>query len=142
MDFSTRLIDIMDVTDERREKILNIVRSFISRFEDEEIRGWDTFSNYKFYGDGYDIGGIAEDTIYFGEYRTDKMYEPKITSFYNQIGCVTRAGLDVATEEFGGGVIGYMVDDIRKAYGGYIPDWVRRAVDIRGDESDDMNVWL
>lgn len=141
MDFSTRLISIMDVTDERREKILNIVRSFINKFEDEEIRGWDTTAEYKFYGK-YDISGIANDTTYFGEYRTDSMYEPKVTSFYNQIECVTRAGLDVATEEFCGGVVGYTVGDIRKAYNGHIPDWVCKAMDIEGDEKDDVHVWL
>ena len=141
MDFSTRLISIMDVSDERREKITNTVRRFINKFEDEEIHGWDTVGDYKFYG-RWGIAGIAEDTTYFGEYRTDKMYEPKITSFYNQIECVTRAGLDVATEEFGGGVIGYTVGDVRKAYDGHIPDWVCRAIDIHGDEKDDFGVWL
>lgn len=141
MDFSTRLISIMDVTDERREKILNKVRSFISRFEDEEIHGWDTPAEYKFYGK-YCIRSIADDATYFGEYLTDNMREPKVTSFYNQMCCATKAGLDVATEEFGGGVIGFTIGDVRKAYNGHIPDWVCEAMDIEGDEEDGDYIWL
>jgi hypothetical protein len=140
MDFSTRLINIMDVTDERREKIMIEVRSFISRFKDEEIHGWDTTAEYKFYGK-YCIGSIADDTTYFGEYMV--ISEDGIGGkFYDHISAATKAGLDVATEEFGGGVIGFTIGDVRKAYNGHIPDWVCKAMDIEGDEEDGDYIWL
>lgn len=141
MDFSTRLINIMDITDERRAKILNSVTSFIERFKDEEIHGWDTTSEYKFYGK-YCVGSIADDTTYFGEYRLDGMYEPNWNSFYNQVSAVARAGLDVATEEFGGGVVGYTIGDIQDMYADEIPDWVLSTLEITGREDQNDGIWL
>jgi hypothetical protein len=141
MDFSTRLIGIMDVTDERRAKIMNEVTDFIDKFKDEEIHGWDTYAEYKFY-DKCDIGEISDDTNYFGAYRLDSMYEPRWNSFYNQINTVTRAGLDVATEEFGGGVIGYTVGDLQTMYDDEIPEWAKNAAGIIGTEDRNCGVWL
>ena len=141
MDFSMRLINLMDITDNRREKIRATVINFINKFEDEEMHGWDTYAEYKFYG-GADIGGIAEDTTYFGEYRLDSMYEPAWNSFYNQISVVTRAGLDVATGDFGGGVMGYTIKDIIDMYDGNIPEWVLSILEITGREDQNDGVWL
>ena len=141
MQFSTRLINLMDITDARREKILSTVVNFIDKFADEEIRGWDTYTEYKFYGKA-DIGGISEDTTYFGEYRLDSMYEPTQNSFYNQISAVTRAGLDVATGEFGGGVLGYTLGDIIDMYDGNIPGWVLSTLEITGREDINDGIWL
>ena len=39
MDFSTRLVALMDVTGERREKIMNEVVGFIEMYEGDEIHG-------------------------------------------------------------------------------------------------------
>ena len=141
MDFSMRLINLMDITDNRREKIRATVINFINKFEDEEMHGWDTYAEYKFYG-GAAIGGIAEDTTYFGEYRLDSMYEPAWNSFYNQISAVTRAGLDVATGDFGGGVMGYTIKDIIDMYDGNIPEWVLSILEITGREDQNDGVWL
>jgi len=141
MDVSTRLINIMDVTPARKDKIMYQVRSFIRNFEDEEIHGWDTYTEYKFYG-RIDVSGIADDTNHFGEFWLDGVDEPKWNSFYNQISVVTRAGLDLATQEWGGGVVGYSIGDLRKAYDGQIPDWMCNALELTGDEDDDMGVWL
>ena len=141
MQFSMRLINLMDITDARREKIRSTVVNFIDKFADEEIHGWDTYAEYKFYGKA-DIGGISEDTTYFGEYRLDSMHEPACGSFYNQISAVTRAGLDVATGEFGGGVIGYTVGDIIGMYGGNPPEWVLSTLEITGREDPNDGIWL
>ena len=141
MQFSMRLINLMDITDARREKIRSTVVNFIDKFADEEIRGWDTYAEYKFYGKS-DVGGISDDTNYFGEYRLDSMYEPTWNSFYNQISAVTRAGLDVATEEFGGGVLGYTIGDIIDMYDGNIPEWVLSTLEITGREDPNDGIWL
>lgn len=128
MEFSTRLITIMDVTDERREKIMNEVVGFIEMYEGDEIHGWDTITDH-----------VSE---CFGEYLVISEDGEFGGKFYNQISAVTRAGLDVATEEWGGGVVGYTVGDVRKAYDGHIPDWVCKAIGVDQDESDDVGVWL
>lgn len=138
LDFSTRLAGVLDVTDARREKILEEVRGFINIFEDEDIHGWDTSAYYEFYGHA-DIGGIADDTTYFGHFHLDG---DKGTGFYNQISAITRAGLDVATEDWGGGVLGFTVGDIRKAYDGRIPEWVAQVIEISIDDHDDIALWL
>jgi len=141
MDVSTRLISIMDVTDARRDKILKAVQGFIRRFEDEEIHGWDKTIEYKFHG-RYCIGSIANDSCYFGEFWQDWKDKQKERSFYNQLCTVTKAGLDVATQEWGGGVVGYTIGDLRKAYERCIPDWICSALELTGDEDDEQDVWL
>ena len=65
-----------------------------------------------------------------------------LVRFYNQISAVTRAGLDVATEEWGGGVIGYTIGDLQDMYTNEIPDWVKNSVGITGKEDRDIGVWL
>lgn len=142
LDFSTRMANILNVTSERREKIIQTVTGFINRFEHEDIKGWDAFANYTFYGEGYGISDLSDDTTYFGQYRLDAMYEPKTTSFYNQISAITRAGLDVATGDFGGGVLGFTIGDVRTMYDGRIPEWVNNMLEISGDEDDDTSLWL
>ena len=128
MDFSTRLINIMDVTDERREKIRNEVTGFIEMYEGDDIHGWDTIDDHT--------------SECFGEYLVVSEDGEFGGKFYNQITAVTRAGLDVATEEFGGGVIGYTVGDLQDMYDNKIPDWIKNAICITGDENRDMRVWL
>lgn len=141
MDFSTRLITVLYTTDERKEKVHNEVTNFIRKFKDEEIHGWDTFVEYEFYGK-HDIGGIAEDITYFGRYRLDSMHEPKWNSFYNQISVATRAGLDVATEEFSGGVIGLTIGDLQDMYEDDIPDWVKNSIGIIDENDSEEEIWL
>jgi len=140
MDLSTRLINIMDVTDERREKITKEVRGFIELFEDEEIHEWDSIANYEFYGET-DIGGIANNANHFGKYFVLFERDEFGGRFYNQICAATRAGLDVATGNCGG-VIGYTIGDILEAFDGCIPDWVCAGMGISGDEDEDLGVWL
>jgi len=140
MDLSTRLINIMDVTDERRKKITKEVRGFIELFKVEKIHGWDSIADYEFYGKT-DIGSIANDTDYFGKYFVPYERDEFGGRFRNQLCAATRAGLDVVTHNCGG-VVGYTIGDLREAYDGQIPGWVYAAIEIAEDEGDDMGVWL
>jgi hypothetical protein len=128
MDFSTRLINIMDATAARREKILYEVTGFIEMYEDDDVIGrWESIADHfdECFGEYQVISGDGE----FGG------------KFYNQTGAVTRAGIDVATAHVGG-VIGFTIGDIINMYDGVVPEWVLSTLAITGDEDRNMYVWL
>lgn len=128
MDFSTRLIEVLNVTDERKKQIRNEVTNFISGFEGKEIQGWDSITD-----------DVDE---YCGEYLIISEDGEIDGEFYNQISAVTRAGLDIVTEEFGGGVIGFTVGDLQDMYEDDIPDWVKNSIGIFDDDGRDEDIWL
>jgi hypothetical protein len=128
MDFSTHLISIMDVTCQRREKIMSEVTGFIEMYEgDDVIPRWESIvDHFDECFDEYRI--IYEDGEFGGE-------------FYNQISTIMRAGIDVATGHLGG-VIGFTIGDIISMYDGAVSEWVLSTLEITGDEDRNMNVWL
>ncbi len=145
LEFALNLADILDVTPTRKERIKKQVTSFITMYSPDSyayadkpfpILGWDRSSK-----DGICIGDHAHE--HFGKYElVDKHGEFK-GKFYNQIASCIRAGLDVAVPDTsGGGVVGFTIGDIRRAYKNNIPQWLNEVLSLCGDEPEDESIWL
>lgn len=153
LEFSVNLADAMDITPGRRAKLQDEIKSFIWEYQcpkDHDgsgerllpyamkpILGWDTTPE-----GGIDIGSHADE--YFEEYAVyDRKTDGFRGKFLNQILICIRAGLDVANQEMrSAGVIGFTVNDIRKAYQDKIPQWLNEVLNLKGDEPGDTPVWL
>lgn len=153
LEFSLNLADAMDITPGRRAKLKDEIQMFIWEYQcpkDHDgsgehlfpcamkpILGWDASVE----GD-LCIGSHAEE--YFEEYETHrKSGDIKIGSFQNQIFLCIRAGVDVVVPDMnGGGVWGFTIGNIRKAYKNNIPQWLNEVLNLKGDEPEDEPVWL
>jgi len=139
MDFSTRIVKYAyDVTEERRDKILDQVTWFIKMFRGTKIVGWDD----KHDKEGYVCDAVNES---FEEYCQPTENDPRAGKFYNQIKAAIRAGLDVALpDRAGGGVVGFTVGDLRKMYTRGIPQWVCDFFEppLPVDAKNEEPVWL
>ena len=139
VDFAKRMVNIYDATPERKEKLINEIKGFIEIYNvgDREIAGWDT----TLVNGDMCVGSLFDE--YFEEYET---WNPKLEEytgkFHNQLSCAIRAGIDIVTQEWGGGVLGFDVGDLRKMYDGKIPQWVSSALELTGLENDAVEVWL
>lgn len=87
LDFATRLVSVMEITQDRKQNLTSEIESFIAIYEVEnrEILGWDTtLSN----GDMC-VGDMFDD--HFREYETwnEKLGE-YTGKFHNQLACAIR----------------------------------------------------
>lgn len=60
--------------------------------------------------------------------------------FYTQLACCIRAGIDVASEP-SCGVVGFTVGDLKRIFGGNVPEWINEAYDKNlnnASEKDDI----
>lgn len=137
--FATRLVSVMEITQDRKQKLIREIKSFIAIYEVEnrEILGWDTTRSN---GD-MSVGDMFDD--HFSDYETWNEKLGKYTGkFHNQLACAIRSGIDVVTCEFGGGVLGFDFGDLQTMYAGNIPDWVSEAMQFTGEEKSTDMLWL
>lgn len=139
LDFAKRIVNVMVITPERKEKLITEIEAFIAIYDigEREITGWDTpLSN----GDMC-VGDLFD--AHFEEYEVwDSKQEDYTGKFHNQLSCAIRSGIDITTQEWGGGVFGFDVGDIRKMYDGRIPLWVSKALHLSGLEKNEESLWL
>jgi hypothetical protein len=135
LDFSTRLLNAYNLTKKRKEKAHRDITEFISMYEGEEVKDWDNAATSH--------GLVCEHfDDYFHEHDyMDKYGGHKVNSYFNLLRSCVRAGLDVAVGRVGG-VIGFTVGDLKKIYGGKIPERVMKATGINYSWKDDEGVWL
>ena len=139
LDFAKRMIGAMPITTERKEKLINEVEGFIGIYGvgEREIVGWDTTLQN---------GDMCVSSLFdehFEEYETwNPELEEYTGKFHNQLACAIHAGIDVVTQEWGGGVLGFDVGDLKNMYDGRIPHWVSSALELTGSEPDHTMIWL
>ncbi|MDD5453885.1 MAG: hypothetical protein PHW62_00070 [Candidatus Ratteibacteria bacterium] len=156
LEFSLNLADIMNITPGRKAKLQDEIQRFIQQYncpKDFDGSGERLFPYAARPILGWDFGGNSTDTDHIicdhaNEYVEEYVVYDKKTGefrgkFAEQILTCIRAGLDVANPEMrSAGVIGFTVEDIRKAYKSQIPQWLNEVLGLKGDEPGDDPVWL
>jgi len=119
-DFALRMAENVypKATRERKRKILSEVKNYFDEREYQEdwpeIEDWDGHPHYL-------CDSVDE---FFNKYRHwQRKSETFGGWFHNQITCCIRAGFDLAVKQ-SGGVIGFTAGDVRRMYGGNVPDWI------------------
>ena len=138
-DFAKRMVNIFDATPERKQKLISEIEAFIGIYDvgERKITGWDT----ALYNGDMCVGSMFDE--HFEEYEVwNHKLEIYTGKFHHQLSCAIRAGIDVVTMEWGGGVLGFDIGDLRKMYDGKIPQWVSSALELTGLENDTDEVWL
>ena len=124
-EFTKAFINYMPATDARKVKLLKESEYFIDKFTDENEpdETWDMY-----------VGDAFTET--FEHYLdhifvrtsdwTGGYYKDKPNYFIIILECALRSGINAASEDSVGGVIGFTVGDLKKMFGGEVPDWVAR----------------
>ena len=69
-------------------------------------------------------------------------YSPPSKNLMNDISCAFRIAIDLYIEQ-SGGVIGYSIGDLKKAFDGTIPDEINELYESDINEDDEsMRIWL
>ena len=142
LDWSTRIVKTLKMSDRRKERMLRVITDFIEGFEeyDYDIAGWDH--------ELLELGTYMCDKVddYFSEFLTHNKHGEQTGKFGTQILCAVRSGLDtiVPYEMRSTGVAGFAtMKTIRDMYPEGIPGWVAKTFKRPVDEiPDDENLWL
>lgn len=139
LDFAKKIITVMAITPNRKEKLIDEVEGFIGIYGvgKREIIGWDTTLQN---------GDMCVSSLFDEHFQEYETWNPKTEEytgkFHNQLSCAIRAGIDVVTQEWGGGVFGFDIEDLKNMYDGRIPRWVSNALGLTGYEQDNQMLWL
>lgn len=135
-EFSARMAgNYPNTTEARRDKIAKEVESFFKAMDCnetwKEIECWDCA----------DCSESVDNS--FDEYRkwNEKNGEYDENRFFVQITCSIRAAFDIAVKQ-SGGVVGFTAGDIRRIWGGDVPDWVKEHYINFDTIPDDESVWM
>lgn len=138
------------MTEARREKLAAKVEYFFDVYlpSDHEalprIRAWDQTDRDP-EADGWARETYVCDLVseFMERWTPERVWERNGDGkFASCIAACIRAGMDVAAEQ-SAGVVGFTVGDVRRMYGGVIPDWVNEAYEGQlAAAADDAQVWL
>lgn len=127
------------LTDQRRAKLWAEIEEFIDWHKDDPIDGWD--------GE-FHLNDLFDEWFYrysghiYVEGKTHGYLKEEPRYFFNQLRCITRAGIDVATGQLYG-VLGFTVGDMKQLFGGEMPAWFCELYENLTEETpENMGLWL
>lgn len=127
------------LTDARKARLWADMQCFIDAHKDEPVDGWqedycllDSFHDYFYYDYGASINREYGD---FWEIDDNPRY------FYNQLRCVARASTNAVFPNDPAGVLGFTVGDMRRVFGGELPDWFLAQYERAAGEMPD-DAWI
>ena len=119
-------------TEARKARLWKEVESFIDELSPYEITSWEDSPHYP-------CDWFTE-FFYEYEYRFNREGEfvasrDHYSRFYNQLSFVCRASIDLVTNT-GGLCIGVTVGDMKRVFGGSLPEWFTSQYEGLANESD------
>lgn len=109
------------LSEEEKEELIRRIRDFIDFYEGEKIEGWED-GDYDCWMPTDQARDVFSDLF---EVKNDELVQ---TEKGKAVFCSLRAGIDVATENYGAGVIGFTKGDLLEMYDGNLPEWVKQSV--------------
>ncbi|GAH59039.1 unnamed protein product, partial [marine sediment metagenome] len=129
-----------------KKELISEVEGYLNYLKNYQVLGWDAeLIGVRDNGEKVKDAPLCNDfDDYFDSYR-GHTGDFNLNKLGSNIACCIRAGIDVANpDNWGGGVIGFTVGDLRKMYPEGIPDWIKANYKNwkEDDLSDDESIWL
>lgn len=130
---------VIATDDKHRKKLIKKITDIFSWSEVDYVKDWDSGIE-----DGLGMGDLlseafADDYYYDEDKDEDVRMED---SLEDEVACAIRTSIDLLVSP-SGGVVGFTVGDLKKAFNGLIPEWVCTLYKNNLNKVDDNEaIWL